>query len=167
MMVGLPGSGKSTWAKKRNGIICSSDDIRKNYYGDESFQGDNKLVFQLLHEDIINNLKDGKDVIFDATNLNSKKRRSFLKSIENMKVEKTAVIMATSLEKCLEQNQKRSRNVPESVIYLMRESFSIPMIQEGFDQIKLVFNKDQDIKNIQFIRCYNQLWGSIKIINIM
>ena len=42
MMVGLPASGKSTYAKllaeEVDGIIVSSDAIRKEWYGDENIQ---------------------------------------------------------------------------------------------------------------------------------
>lgn len=42
MLVGLPGSGKSTYAellkKQYNAIICSSDEARKKITGDENNQ---------------------------------------------------------------------------------------------------------------------------------
>jgi predicted kinase len=44
-LIGLPGSGKSTFACKLqemipNAVIVSSDTARKKLYGDESIQGD-------------------------------------------------------------------------------------------------------------------------------
>ena len=84
MLVGLPGSGKSTWAEKQNMDIFSSDAIREELYGDASIQGDNNLIFDLLHSRIIENLKSGKDSIFDATNLSSKKRRHFMRKLANL-----------------------------------------------------------------------------------
>ncbi len=56
MMVGLPGSGKSTYAEKlskeRSAIICSSDKVREDLYGDENSQSNNDEVFKLLHKRI-------------------------------------------------------------------------------------------------------------------
>lgn len=82
MMVGLPCSGKSTYAKELSNdleaIICSSDAIRKELSGDINLQDKNEEVFKVLHNRIKENLKEGKSVIYDATNINSKRRRSFL-----------------------------------------------------------------------------------------
>ena len=80
MMVGLPGSGKSTYAKQlseeTNAVICSSDTIREELYGDENSQDNNDEVFKILHSRIKENLKNGKNVIYDATNINSKRRKA-------------------------------------------------------------------------------------------
>lgn len=52
MMCGLPGSGKSTQAKKMaeklNASIFSSDAIRKEKYGDEAIQGNPNKIFSEL-----------------------------------------------------------------------------------------------------------------------
>ena len=55
VMVGLPGSGKSTYAKElikkgRADIILSSDAIREELTGDESNQTVNDKVFKLLYQ---------------------------------------------------------------------------------------------------------------------
>lgn len=82
MMVGLPASGKSTYAKElaeeMKAVICSSDAIRKELYDDENSQNNNEEVFKLLHSRIKECLREGKNVIYDATNINSKRRRAFL-----------------------------------------------------------------------------------------
>ena len=140
MMVGLPGSGKSSWAEAQGTKVFSSDTMREEYYGDASFQGDNNLIFELLHKRIIENLEAGNDSIFDATNLNSKKRRLFLNKIADLDVEKIAVVVAKPIEQCIENDALRKRHVPEYVINRMRTQFQMPMLQEGFDEIKLWFD---------------------------
>lgn len=140
MMIGLPGSGKSSWAEAQGIKVFSSDTMREEYYGDASFQGDNNLIFELLHKRIIENLEAGNDSIFDATNLNSKKRRHFLSKIADLDVEKIAVVVAKPIEQCIENDKLRKRHVPEYVINRMRTQFQIPMLQEGFDEIKLCFD---------------------------
>ena len=53
MIVGIVGSGKSTYAKQLaeeiNAIICSSDAIREELCGDENSQDNNDEVFKILH----------------------------------------------------------------------------------------------------------------------
>jgi len=140
MMIGLPGSGKSAWADKQAIKVFSSDTMREEYYGDASYQGDNQLIFDLLHKRIIENLQAGNSSIMDATNLNSKKRRYFLNKIANLDVEKIAVVVAKPIEQCIENDAIRKRHVPQYVIERMRKSFQIPMLQEGFDKIELNFD---------------------------
>ena len=76
MLVGLPGSGKSTYAgklKKEGVIIHSSDRVREEL-GDVNDQSKNEEVFRILHKRIKDDLKSGKSVAYDATNLNRKRR---------------------------------------------------------------------------------------------
>ena len=57
MMVGLPASGKSHYAKllskQHNAKIMSSDSIREELYGSESVQEDSNKVFELLHRRVL------------------------------------------------------------------------------------------------------------------
>lgn len=88
MMVGLPGSGKTTISKKLskeyNAIIISTDELREELLGDVQDQSSNGLIFQEAIHRIIENLKD-KNVIFDATNINYKKRMSILQQLKKCK----------------------------------------------------------------------------------
>ena len=145
MMVGLVGSGKSTYAKQlaeeTNAIICSSDAIREELCGDENSQDNNDEVFKILHSRIKENLKNGKNVIYDATNINSKRRRAFLSEIKNIPCVKKCVIMATPFEMCCIQNESRDRVVPYEVIERMYKNWNTPYWFEGWDEIEI---KKQD-----------------------
>ena len=84
MLVGIPGAGKSTWAKKNintNTRYFSSDEIRKELYGDENFQGDPAEVFSVMQRRTVESLKSGFNVIYDATNVSRKNRRGILHSL--------------------------------------------------------------------------------------
>ena len=85
MLVGLPGSGKSTYANTFRSqllseindervVIISSDAIRKELYGDESIQTDPARVFSLMEERTLDELDKGSVVLYDATNINRKNR---------------------------------------------------------------------------------------------
>ena len=84
MMVGLPYSGKSERAKQlsreHNAVIHSSDDIRAEILGDVQDQANNAKVFEVLHERVKRDLLAGKNVIYDATNINHKRRKASLMS---------------------------------------------------------------------------------------
>jgi len=144
MMVGLPGSGKSTTAEKLSKElevrIHASDQIRKELYGDESIAGDNQKVFSILHNRIRDDLRNGKSVIYDATNINSKKRRNFLKEIDGIDCEKICVIVAKEYAGCLNQNAQRERSIPEEAIKRMYLNWKTPYWFEGWDDIQIIYN---------------------------
>ena len=127
MLVGLPGSGKSVKAQELsehyNAAIFSSDSLREELFGDVNHQADNTKLFEELHKRIKNCLREGKSAIYDATNINYKRRMAFLSELVNIPCEKICVLIATPYEECLERNSKRERHVPEHVIERMYRSF--------------------------------------------
>lgn len=148
MLVGLPGSGKSYLAKQMkkdrgNCYVFSSDEIRAELNGSEDSQEKNEEVFTILHSRIKQCLKKHQDnpttVIYDACNINWKRRRSFLREIDKYDCDKTCVIVYASYKQCLENNRKRAENggrfVPEHVIERMYKNFFIPYYYEGWDHI--------------------------------
>lgn len=146
MMCGLPASGKSTkaqeLAKEYDATVFSSDAIRAEWYGDEAIQGDNNKLFIELHRRIKDCLRGGKSAIFDATNINYKKRISFLAELKNISCTKICVLMATPYEECVKRNVERERKVPEDVIKRMYFNFNIPYWYEGWDDIKIVYSEN-------------------------
>ena len=138
MMVGLPASGKSTVAKEygdRGYKVVSSDAIRAELWGDESVQGDPAKVFGLVQARCHTALLDGQNVVMDATNMNAKKRRSFLRQMPACR--KICVVMATPFEECVIRDEGRSRNVGIAVMKKMLCSFEMPDYNEGWDRIEL------------------------------
>ena len=143
MMVGLPASGKSTYAqeiaKKSNAIVLSSDAIRWELFGDETDQDHNQKVFQELHKRAKEWLCAGRDVIYDATNISSKRRRAFLNELKKVGCIKNCVIIATPYEQCLENNRNRARQVPEWVIEKMYRKWQTPHWFEGWDNVTIEY----------------------------
>lgn len=151
MLVGLPGSGKSTWAKayaeaNPDYIVHSFNELRKEMYGDDFDASDNNKVFEELHRKILEDLKT-HSVIYDATNLVKKRRIHFLKQVSKH-VYKTCVVVLKTYEKCLEDNLKREASVPDEVITRMRKTFSPPMYHEGFNEIRVVQNDCKDLNDL-------------------
>ena len=140
MCIGLPAAGKSTWAQNHSNIytIISSDAIRKELYGDESVQIDHARVFAIAHERILAALQKPADVIFDATNLTMKNRRTILEKVRKLPHTLiTAEVFAESFPVLLERNATRERKVPEHAIGRMMKQFEMPTHAEGFDYINI------------------------------
>ena len=145
MMVGLPGSGKSTHAEKLskriNAVIHSSDALREELTGDINNQNNNELVFQTLHKRIKEDLINGRNCIYDACQIKRKDRMSFLQQLNKIPCRKICVLMATRYEKCLERSQSRERKVPEYVIKRMYMKFDPPYWYEGWDDIHIEYGQ--------------------------
>ncbi len=155
-LVGLVGSGKTTYAHQlakdnENTIVLSSDSIREELYGDESIQGDSQKVFNLLHKRVKDNLKNDVNVVYDATNVKSKRRRAFVESLNKIDCYKQCIIIATPYEECLKRNRNRDRVVPEYVIERMYRQWDTPWYFEGWNDIKIEYISDR-----RFIENYNK-----------
>ena len=153
--VGLPASGKSTWAKQHkdelNAIIHSSDTIREELFNDVNEQNKNELVFKTLHRRIKDDLKAGKNVIYDATSLNRRKRVHFLNNeLKGISCEKICVLFACPFELSLARNFARDRRVPEDVMVRMYKSFDTPTVYEGFDDVKIVWADYKGIHGFEY-----------------
>lgn len=150
MLVGLPGSGKSTYAntakivqtnnEATKPVVHSSDALRQELYGDASVQGDNEQLFRELHARIKRDLAAGKDVVYDATNLKKKNRRRFLSELQSISCQKECIVFMTTFEACLHNNRQRDRQVPFHVIERMQKSFAPPHFNEGFSRIHFIFS---------------------------
>lgn len=123
MTIGISGCGKSTWTKTMEGsgytVVCP-DDIRREVTGSISDQSGNAQVFTIVDQRIQDILKNGGKVIYDATNLNTRFRRDFLKKYSNYRIackvfKSDPKISKERIRKDLLNNVDRS-NVPDHVI---------------------------------------------------
>ena len=140
MMVGLPCSGKSTYAEKLskeyNAVVHSSDALREELTGDINNQDNNELVFQTLHKRIKEDLQNGTSCIYDACQVSRKSRMSFLQQLNKIPCRKICVLMATRYRYCIERGRTRERTVPGYVIERMHKKFDPPYWYEGWDDIQ-------------------------------
>lgn len=138
LLCGIPGIGKSTFSKMyeplKHHLVLSSDDIRKELWGDESEQSGNHEVFKLLYKRMYYAICNGITVVFDATNVTLKDRKKAIKACPKG-VEKWCIYFVPNVEKAKENNKKRERIVPENVIERMAGQFVVPTHDEGFDRI--------------------------------
>lgn len=144
-LVGLPGSGKSELAKnitydKQSPVIHSSDELRKELYGDYECSDKNSELFAELHKRIKADLRAGKSVIYDATNLRKNNRIAFNQELKKIDCYKVCVCLMTPYEECIKRNNARFRKVPVSVIERMYKHWSPPALDEGYDDIILIYS---------------------------
>ncbi len=143
MLVGIPGSGKSTMSNEyieKGYAVHSSDLIRRELYGDEETQGKASAVFEMIAQRARKDLSAGRPCVIDATNLSRRRRRSMLISLSKHAEKKTCAVVLASPETCMERNACRARTVPHEQIYHMLCAFETPYYYEGWDRIDVVMN---------------------------
>lgn len=147
ILCGIPGSGKSTWARTHMDKISddvkyvSRDEIRFSIVKeDEEYFSKENEVFRKFIEEIKDGLINHKDTIADATHLNKASRNKLLRSLgsilKDCKV--NTMVVNASLETALERNENRKDTrayVPPNVIKRMKSQFECPSEEEGFDKI--------------------------------
>lgn len=138
IMVGLPGSGKSTKAKKiskeTGAIITSLDSIREEVAGSRKNWNDNPDIFNnAMSRSIANiqnamiewHLKNGESVIVDNMNLKSRYVSFFQELSKKYDVEIEFVKMKCDWATLKERNQSRpsDERVDEDWLYQMFKTY--------------------------------------------
>lgn len=139
ILCGVPGSGKSTWARKQveeldgKGIIISRDVIRFSMLGDDDayFAHEDEVFNEFIKkiQEAIND-QEHTSIFIDATHLNEKNRNKVLSRVWHMKDDVViGVYFDIPLEECLRRNALRTGRalVPETVIKNMYESLTKPL----------------------------------------
>ncbi len=142
LLVGIPGSGKTTYAKNYiekvpDTIHLSSDSIRAELYGDESIQGNPAEVFSLMQKRAIEALNEGRNVLYDATNITRKDRASIINICPKFAKIECYIIWAP-IEECIKRDAERERTVGKEVIDRMLKKFQAPYYDEGIDKIEII-----------------------------
>lgn len=148
MLIGLPGSGKSTWCNRiavfprmlylsTDIYIETSAALQEKTYN-EVFQDEIKNAEKELQSDLKAYTECKASFVWDQTNLTKKSRAKKLKQIPSF-YRKIAVFFNTDYEKCLQvQKDRKDKNVPENVMQSMYDNLEEPSLDEGFDEMWLV-----------------------------
>ena len=139
LTIGLPGSGKTTWFKRRGVTPLSSDLLRTLLFDDITEQRWSGLVFSTLRSLLRARLIAKMPWNYvDATNLSPHERRQWIKMAKSFGYDVQAVFFDVPLEVCLERNRRRDRVVSEDVMKKMADRLRPPDFKEGFSKITVV-----------------------------
>ncbi len=139
LAIGLPGSGKTTWFKRRGVTPLSSDMLRSILFDDITEQRYQGLVFSTLRSLLRARLIAKMPWNYvDASNLSPNERRQWIKMSRSYGYEVQGVFFDVPLEICLERNRKRERSVNEEVMHRMASKLKPPTFEEGFTKIVVV-----------------------------
>src|SRR6266567_8621132 len=120
VLVGLPGSGKSSYLDRMGVAGLSSDTIRKWLADDETDQTIHETVFQTLRYLLRQRLSLRRPVTFiDATNLTPQERAPYIGIGKSYGCEIEAVFFDVPLDLCRQRNAGRRRVVPEDALEKM------------------------------------------------
>lgn len=163
-MYGFPASGKTTYAKNlvinnpdKKYVYLGADKIREELYGSQDIFGDSNEIYQVLLQRMLNNLRQGRNVIYDACNLFKSFRMDYLTEIEkaaDIVCTKTLIRMNTTRDTCLQNHQNRGRNFD---IQNIQHYFSLnqaPTIDEGWNDILDV--SDNKLDSLRFHIIHNK-----------
>lgn len=134
---GLPGSGKSTEAKRivdesNCGVVrVNKDDIRAMCHSGKYSKGNEEMVLKIRDAIIGYAIMDGKHVIVDDTNFEPKHRERIEEIARSMRelgkeVRVREKFFDTPLEECIARDNKRPNGVGETVIRGMYNKYLKP-----------------------------------------
>lgn len=139
IVMGLPGSGKSTWLKEHlnDPVIVSRDEVRFSMLGENSKYFDNeKKVFSKYVNTIQEYLDSSNniDVYADATHINQKSRNKLLNKLNLKDVNINILYINTPVEECIKRNNNREglEKVSEKVIRDFNERLEVPTHNEKY-----------------------------------
>lgn len=161
-LVGISGSGKTTFAKrhfKRTEVI-SSDDCRGLVADDENDQSATKDAFDVLHYIAGKRLTAGRLTVIDATNVQAEARKPIIRLAREHDVLPVAIVLNLPERLCHERNQSRpDRRFPAHVT--QRQSQQLrhavrALRREGFRHVAVLDSQDA-IEAAEIVR--NPLWN--------
>jgi predicted kinase len=150
LTVGLPGSGKTTWArnltrKKPGTVIVCRDELRTMLLGRYAIiPRCEHLVTELTLSMVNLAVGLGHNVIIDETNLTAGRRREWLRNLKNIRRRtrrniRIVFVWFTEMKRNLGNRMKDPRGLSRrkwaSVIAFMKKKFEEPRPSEGCDKI--------------------------------
>lgn len=154
LLIGIPASGKSTWAEQwamKEGItVLSSDQIYKENLREHPGRGiTRKKVFEIMNARAIDLLRQGKHIVYDASNTERLYRIKNLKIWhEECAADVVGVVMLTDKKTAMERNAVRESPVNPITIAKkwkqLTKQTPIDSAKELFDQIIAIDEQGAD-----------------------
>ena len=148
ILIGISGAGKSTWAKNfiaknENYVRVSRDEFRYMLKNQQICENKiENLITELCEDVIIKSLVKKQNVIIDNTNLKLKYINNFIKLVQDY-ADIEYILFDTSVEKCIERDKNREKQVGEKIINKMNNDLKI--LKENFNFQYVKKNKTRKI----------------------
>ena len=146
MLVGIPASGKTTFAKglaKELNIPIVSTDETRNMHPNVS----EDKIWPLVYEECGRLVMSNQDFIFDATNVTANVRDRFKEKINEYSKDYEIgayyfdVDPNVCFNRAIERNKDpKERFIPPEVILSYGQKITMPTIEEGFKFVKVIKN---------------------------
>lgn len=144
-LVGVPGSGKSTWYSNQNwAITCAyvstdkwvdiyAKEVGKTY--SEVFEDFMPIAVELMAKEVVIARDMGRDIVWDQTSTTVKSRLKKFNMLPDYY--HIAVVFKTPAQKELKNRllSRPGKEIPDHVIAGMIAGFEMPKEEEGFKEI--------------------------------
>jgi len=147
-LIGVPGSGKSTWIKNQVQLlgitIVSTDNfveayaVKQGKTYNEVFTEYMPIAVKLMSDQVVSARQLGHDIIWDQTSTTAASRRRKFRMLP--KYEHVAVVFPTPEPDELTRRlmSRPGKSIPKHVMDRMIRDFEMPTLDEGFAEIVLV-----------------------------
>ena len=148
VMVGAPGSGKSTIAAtiaaSYGAVVLSADDMRERITGDAGNKTVNHEAWEMVYAEAKLLLARGGCVVLDGTHARRSERKRTVAMCKDWGAAAVvAMCVHTSLRTAVLRNTARSRQVPERAIAMIHAVIqqAPPTQSEGFTAVVYIDNE--------------------------
>lgn len=154
ILVGVPGSGKSTWLAENmtdRSHIVSTDRIidglawKYGFTYDEIFRETIRFADMVMVKWMMGAVEEGYDLYIDRTNLTAKSRAQFINKLKKHGYEFECVVFPEVGSEALSKEEWKRRldsrpgkTIPQEALDRMVNSYEIPLMSEGFTKITFV-----------------------------
>ena len=144
-LVGVPGSGKSTWIKNQDWakecVVVSTDAFVEDYAKEcgstysEVFDDYMPTAVKLMADQVVRAREAGRNIIWDQTSVSISSRAKKFNMLPDY--EHIAVVFQTPESQELDRRlaNRPGKTIPKNVIRSMIRNFDMPSEDEGFKEI--------------------------------
>lgn len=152
MLIGLPGSGKSTWMERNRNFLprfkhLSTDKTidrmaaLQNKTYNEIFSNETmKIANRQLQDDLETAIDHEMAIVWDQTNMTRKSRAPKIATLKAANYKIYALIFNEPADLEARLASRPGKVIPYHVIASMRNSYQEPSFDEGFDEIRIISN---------------------------